>query len=164
MKRILIVLRHPLEKVLCVLMSAMALVTFAQVVARYVFEAPLSWSEELARFLLMWLAMLSSAYAFKLRAHFALRFVVDACPEWLQKAVGLGTTLVILGFLLVFVFVSVQFVLGVEGHLAPALQIPMEIPYSSAIVGSSLMLYYVARNAWLDFLAAPGDSRRSRPR
>ncbi|MGI9303227.1 MAG: TRAP transporter small permease [Gammaproteobacteria bacterium] len=143
-------------------MSAMALVTFAQVIARYVFEAPLSWSEELARFLLMWLAMLSAAYAFKLRAHFALRFVVDACPAWLQKVVGIVTALVVAGFLTVFVVVSIKFVLGVEGHLAPALQIPMEIPYSSAIAGSSLMLYYVVKNAWSDFVTARRASHDSR--
>ena len=64
--------RNPLESVLCGLIFAMAAVTFSQVVARYVVQAPLSWSEELARFLLMWLSMLSAAYAFKLKAHFAL--------------------------------------------------------------------------------------------
>ena len=36
--------------------------------------------------------------------------------------------------------------MGVNGHLAPALQIPMEIPYSSTIVGGLLMLYYVLLN------------------
>ncbi len=36
--------------------------------------------------------------------------------------------------------------MGVNGHLAPALQIPMEIPYSSTIVGGILMLYYVLIN------------------
>ena len=36
--------------------------------------------------------------------------------------------------------------MGVNGHLAPALQIPMEIPYSSTIVGGILMQYYVLVN------------------
>jgi TRAP-type C4-dicarboxylate transport system permease small subunit len=36
-------------------------------------------------------------------------------------------------------------VIGVKGHLAPALQIPMEIPYSACIVGSMLMLFYVLK-------------------
>jgi len=51
----------------------------------------------------------------------------------------------VISFLSGFVFYSIKFVLGVKGHLAPALQIPMEIPYSSSIAGSSLMLYYVVK-------------------
>lgn len=142
--------RHPLEAALCVLLVAMAAVTFGQVLARYVFQAPLSWSEELARFLLMWLSMLSAAYAFKLKAHFALRFVVGSLPASVQRVVAAVVSLVVAGFLAVFVVFAVQFVNGVEGHVAPALQIPMELPYSSAIVGGVLMLYYVLRQFWAE--------------
>ena len=52
-------------------------VTFTQVLFRYVFQLSLAWSEELARYLFLWLAFLASAYAFKTRSHFALRFLVD---------------------------------------------------------------------------------------
>ena len=144
--------RHPLESALCGLITAMAVVTFSQVVARYVFQAPLSWSEELARFLLMWLSMLSAAYAFKIKAHFALRFVLKAFPPEIERYVLLGVSLVVAVFLAAFVYFSVVFVLGVEGHRAPALRIPMELPYSSAIVGGLLMLYYVLKHLWQDLV------------
>jgi TRAP-type C4-dicarboxylate transport system permease small subunit len=62
---------NPLESTLCVLLSTLSIVTFSQVIARYIFQAPLSWSEELARFLLLWLAMMSAAYAFKIKASFS---------------------------------------------------------------------------------------------
>ena len=139
------IFRHPLESILCVLISALSIITFSQVVARYVFEAPLSWSEELARFLLLWLAMLSSAYAFKIKCHFALQFVTKIVPNKIQKLISVLVPLLVIFFLSGFVFYSIKFVLGVKGHLAPALQIPMEIPYSSSIAGSSLMLYYVVK-------------------
>lgn len=142
--------RHPLELTLCAILLAMTAVTFAQVVARYVFEAPLSWSEELARFLLMWLAMLSAAYGFKLRVHFALRLVVSACPPGVQRVVQILVTAVAALFLLAFLYLSIKFVLGVDGHIAPALRIPMEIPYASSIVGSALMLYYLLKTFWQD--------------
>lgn len=140
--------RHPLETVLCVILLAMTAVTFAQVVARYVFEAPLSWSEELARFLLMWLGMLSAAYGFKLKAHFALRIAVDACPPKIRRIVQIAVAIVVTLFLLAFLYLSIKFVLGVSGYIAPALRIPMEIPYASSIVGSALMLYYVLKTLW----------------
>ena len=79
------IFRYPVESILCVLLSALSIVTFSQVVARYIFQAPLSWSEELARFLLLWLAMMSGAYAFKIKAHFALNFMVNSFPKKIQK-------------------------------------------------------------------------------
>ena len=139
------IFRHPLESVLCVLISALSIVTFSQVVARYIFQAPLSWSEELARFLLLWLAMLSGAYAFKIKAHFSLHFIVNTVSRKMQKIISLFASLLVIFFLVGFVYHSFKFVIGVKGHLAPALQIPMEIPYSACIVGSMLMLFYVLK-------------------
>ena len=136
---------YPLESVLCVLLSTLSIVTFSQVIARYIFQAPLSWSEELARFLLLWLAMMSAAYAFKIKAHFALRFTVNYLPRRIQKLISLFVSLLVIIFLLGFIYNSFKFVIGVRGHLAPALQIPMEIPYSACIVGGFLMLFYVSK-------------------
>ena len=153
------IFRHPLESILCVLISALSIITFSQVVARYVVEAPLSWSEELARFLLLWLAMLSSADAFKIKSHFALQFVTKIVPSKIQKIISVLVALLVISFLSVFVFYSIKFVLGVKGHLAPALQIPMEIPYSSSIAGSSLMLYYVVKTFINDIKSNPSNEK-----
>ena len=156
------IFKHPLESVLCVLISALSIVTFSQVVARYVFEAPLSWSEELARFLLLWLAMLSGAYAFKIKSHFALQFVTKIVPSKIQKLISVLVSLLVISFLSGFVFYSIKFVLGVKGHLAPALQIPMEIPYSSSIAGSSLMLYYVVKTFIYDINSKPSIKKNKK--
>ena len=58
-----------------------------------------------------------------------------------------------------FVFYYIKFGLGVKGHLAPALQIPMEIPYSSSIAGSSLMLYYVVKTFINDIKSNPSKEK-----
>ena len=59
-----------LEKYLCVvLMSVMTLIIFIQVVARYVFQNSLSWSEELARYIFIWLVYLGISYGCQMRKH-----------------------------------------------------------------------------------------------
>lgn len=140
------IFKNSLEIVLCILLSFLTIITFSQVVARYVFEAPLSWSEELARFILLWLAMLSAAYGFKIKTHFALMFIVNRTSFKFRIYIYFYVTLIVSVFLIIFIYYSFIFVMGVNGHLAPALQIPMEIPYSSTIVGGILMLYYVLTN------------------
>jgi TRAP-type C4-dicarboxylate transport system permease small subunit len=143
-------LRYPLEAAVCVILVTLVAVTFAQVAFRYLLQAPLSWSEEVARFLLMWLAALSAAYAFKTRSHFALSFVVKRFNPGVRRAVGAGVTLAVAAFLVVFAYQSFRFALAVRGMQAPATRISMAVPYSSAWVGSVLMLYYVLRGWWQD--------------
>ena len=144
-------LRHPLETAVCGLLIAMTIVVFSQVVARYIFEAPLSWSEELARFLLMWLSMLSAAYAFKTKSHFALRIVVGKLSKSAQWVMALFVHGVVAIFFSVLLYFSIVFVNGVNGHIAPALQISMQVPYSSIVVGCFLILQQTLRSAFSEF-------------
>ncbi len=150
--------QQPLEAVLCVILVAIVGVTFAQVVFRYLLQASLTWSEELARFLLMWLAALSSAYAFKVRSHFALTFVVDRFDERVQRWVATLVTAAVSIFLLVFAWQAANFTIAVRDQIAPGTRMSMSIPYSSALVGSVLMLYYVLKTWWTDLDGADGST------
>lgn len=150
--------QYPLEFAVSGILVAIVAVTFAQVVFRYVLLAPLSWSEELARFLLLWLASLSAAYAFKLRSHFALTFVVDWFAPKTQRYLRSLVTFIVAGFLLVFIRQSFSFTLAVRDQIAPGTQMSMAIPYSSALVGSVLMFYYVVKNWWDDFRESESGS------
>ncbi len=131
--------KYSLEIALVFLLIAMTLTVFSQVIARYIFEAPLSWSEELARFILIWLSMLSAAYAFKTKSHFALTILVSKLPDKHQKITSFCIHIVVAIFFLIICYYSVIFVHSVNGHIAPALQISMQIPYSSIIVASGLI-------------------------
>ena len=131
--------KYSLEIALVFLLVAMTLTVFSQVIARYIFEAPLSWSEELARFILIWLSMLSAAYAFKTKSHFALTILVNKMPEKHQKITSFCIHIIVAIFFLIICYYSVIFVHSVNGHIAPALQVSMQIPYSSIIVASGLI-------------------------
>lgn len=148
--------KYPLELAVSSILVALVTVTFSQVVFRYLLQAPLAWSEELARFLLMWMASLSAAYAFKTRSHFALHFVVDRFSPSVQRAISTFVTLLVAIFLAVFAYQSLKFTIEVRNMSAPATQMSLAVPYSSALVGSVLMLYYVILNWWQDMTAGEG--------
>ena len=141
-------LKQPLELSLCVILVAIVLVTFAQVLFRYIFHMSLAWSEELARYLFLWLAALAAAYAFKTRSHFALRFLVDRVGKKLQNLIGALVVFMVSGFLVIFIWKSVEYTIGMAKQVSPSIQMSMAVPYSSVVVGGILMLYYVLRN-WL---------------
>ncbi|MGB5720039.1 MAG: TRAP transporter small permease [Woeseiaceae bacterium] len=73
-----------LDKVLAVslatLMVAMVVSVTWQVLSRYLFVVPAAWTEELARFLLIWIGMLGAAFAYRGGSHLGL----DILPAKLQ--------------------------------------------------------------------------------
>ncbi len=142
--------KTPLEASLCILLVAIVAVTFIQVLFRYLFHFSLAWSEELARIFFLWLASLTSAYAFKTKSHFALRFLVDRFGKGLQKLTAHLVVLVVSLFLLLFIWKSFEYTVSMANQVAPSTRMSMAIPYSSAIVGGILMLYYVLKNWWTE--------------
>jgi tripartite ATP-independent transporter DctM subunit len=87
------------EAVGAALVLAETCILFAGVVSRYVFNSPLMWTDELANFLFLWLAMLGAVVAFRRDGHMRLTtFVGSLTPEW-------GRWLETVGALVVIVFV-----------------------------------------------------------
>jgi len=82
MKRILTLLDKLLQWALIALMVGLVLAVSWQVVSRYLFASPSSWTEEVARFLLIWIGTLGAAYAFRTNMHIGL----DLLPKKLNGA------------------------------------------------------------------------------
>jgi TRAP-type C4-dicarboxylate transport system permease small subunit len=155
------IFKQPLEFSLCVILVAIVLITFIQVLFRYIFHLSLAWSEELARYLFLWLAALSAAYAFKTGSHFALRFLVDRLGTKLRGLVQTLVVLLVSLFLAIFVWKALEYTISMSNQVAPSTQISMVWPYSSAVVGGILMLYYVLRNWWSDLRGNKEESSGS---
>jgi len=68
--------------------SGILLCVLLQVFFRYVLNDPLTWSEELARYLFIWCAFLGWIVASRKRSHLAMTFVVDEMPPRAQAAIG----------------------------------------------------------------------------
>jgi len=118
----------------------MTLVVCANIFARSVFNASFSWSEEVARFLMIWAALLGAAMAVRKGAHFRMdlstQFGVSA--KWLNQlpacaAIGIGLLLFWQGLILVEI-TSMQ--------LATGTQIPMSIPYLCLPVSGLFMALF----------------------
>lgn len=77
-------LARALDKALSVflmcLMSLMVLTVTWQVVSRFILKAPSSYTEELARFLLIWIGLLGASYALRTKAHLG----IDILPKYLS--------------------------------------------------------------------------------
>ena len=70
---------------LVILMSLMVFDVTWQIFTRFATDSPSSWTEELARFLLIWIGLLGAAWAYRQRAHLGLSYLVDKQSAQNQK-------------------------------------------------------------------------------
>ena len=86
------------ENLLALLLGLMTLVTFANVVARYVFNSNILWALELTVYLFAWMVLLGASYAVKVGAHLGVDVVINAVSPRLRRTLGLISVAVCLAF------------------------------------------------------------------
>src|SRR5690349_23819076 len=97
------------EGVGAALVLAETCILFAGVVSRYVFDRPLMWTDELANFLFLWLAMLGTVVALRRNEHMRLTtFVNSVGPEW-GRFLGTVGSLVLIVFVLEILLPAAQY-------------------------------------------------------
>ncbi len=105
------------EGICAVCMVVMTALTFANVIARYVFSASFSFSEEITTYLFVLLSLMGTAIAAKRRAHLGLTILTDAVSPQVKKVlllIGYGLAVLFSAAILVFgiLMVKNQIMLG----------------------------------------------------
>ncbi len=140
MKKLLKWLDDNLEVYLCViLMSLMTVIIVIQVIARYVFRNSLSWSEELARYIFIWLIYLGISYGCKLRKHIKIDAALYLFPKAIRKYVVIIGDIIFLGFSAYIAYTGFSYALG-QTRVSSALHIPFQVVYASTFVGFGLAI------------------------
>ncbi|MEZ5604230.1 MAG: TRAP transporter small permease [Burkholderiaceae bacterium] len=111
------------------MMGTMALLVFANVVSRYLFNHSLVWVEELTQYQMIWIAWLGAGLALREGRHVAVDLLEDALPERARRILRGAIALTMLAFLLALGWYGTQIVafswnqetpmLGIHGHSLP---------------------------------------------
>lgn len=128
------------------LMLLVATVTW-QVFSRYVLNDPSSWTDELARYTMVWLGLLGASYLFGIKGHLAITLL----DSYLKGKSNIALQLLVNG--ISFTFVSLAMLKGglalmgrTTQQLSPALQLPMSTVYSILPISAVIILIYLALN------------------
>ena len=141
MKKALQWLDSNLELYLCVgLMSVMTLLVFLQVIMRYIFHNSLSWSEELARYIFIWLIFLGISYGCRLRKHIKIDAALLVFPKRLRKYIVVLGDVLFLIFAVYLTWAGIRYTAAQAsfGKMSAALRIPFQYVYSATWVGFGL--------------------------
>ncbi|MDD4593415.1 MAG: TRAP transporter small permease [Parabacteroides sp.] len=94
--RIVNAYNHLEEFILVILFSVMVLVTFGQVVMRFVFNNSLSWADEFARFLFVWLTWLGVSIGQKTGEHIKITMLVDKVPFRIAHIINIFADIIVI--------------------------------------------------------------------
>lgn len=141
MNKILKWLDEKLEMTICViLMSVMTITIFIQVIMRYVFNNSLSWSEELARYLFIWLIYIGISFGCKLMKHLKIDACLKLYPKKTRKFVVLIGDFCFLAFAVYVTITAGMYAAKVaaSGDYSAAMHLPMAYVDAAPCVGFGL--------------------------
>ncbi|MBP1697625.1 MAG: Tripartite ATP-independent periplasmic transporter DctQ component [Deltaproteobacteria bacterium] len=122
------------------MVAIMTVIIILQVFMRYLFLYSLSWSEEVARYLMIWVSFLGASLALKYGFHIGVEFVINRIPEKMRGWVNLIAKMGILIFLIYFTIGGFRVSWAVRDQDSPALLFSMAYAYLSAPVGGFFMI------------------------
>lgn len=139
---------HRLEEgFIALLLAAMTIVTFSQVVARYVFDSGATWALELTTYLFAWLVLFGMSYGVKTGLHLGVDAVARLFAPRIQKFLTLLVVLCCLIYAAVLFIGAWEYVGKIYeiGIRAEDLRIPRWIPYAMLPVGLALLFLRFAQ-------------------
>lgn len=132
-----------IEKVVsCVCVTIMAVLVFANVIARYVFNHSLAFSDEMSTYLFVLMSFMGTAIAARRKAHLGLSIVTDRVSPSARKVINIVMYLIAALFCLLIVIFGVQMVLSQYrlGQETAAMQWPEWIYGSFVPIGAAFSM------------------------
>lgn len=77
------------EALIAALLGAMTVLTFANVIARYLFNSNILWALELTVFMFAWLVLLGASYAVKTKSHLGVDALINVLSPGMRRVFGL---------------------------------------------------------------------------
>lgn len=130
------------------LVGLLALI-FTQIFTRYVLNAPLSWTEELARFVFIWFTFTSAALVMARRRHITVILFGARGSGRVISIVEAFAYLVVIVVSIAMVVGGVQMVSGASRLVSPGTNIPLGVVYASIVAGYGLIAVHSAFNMYL---------------
>ncbi|GAB4402828.1 MAG: TRAP transporter small permease [Bacteroidia bacterium] len=148
-------LRRTLDRVLgwtlVVLMAAMVLDVLWQVASRYVVQEPSSFTDELARYLFIWIGLLGTAYATGQHKHLSLDLLSPRLAAPARRILALVIDLLVIFFAVVVLIVGGARLVFVTLYLeqnSAALQVPLGYVYFALPLAGAIIVCYKVLDIW----------------
>jgi TRAP-type C4-dicarboxylate transport system permease small subunit len=118
----------------------MILVMALQVFSRYVLGRSFMWSEELARYCLIWMTFMGAGYGVKNHTHIEMTAIYGLFPPIIKKFVHILMNIIAVGFYSYIIPDSIKFITYQQKIISTGTQMPMSYVFVIIPIGVSIMI------------------------
>jgi len=154
MKRFYDSLEKSLKMVLLVLVGGIVVTTMLQIVARFILMVSIPWTDELARYLMIWASFVGLGVAYRKRELICVEFFREKLPSHLLKVALLISDVLCSIFAIVIVVYGVKLCLQNVTQVSPSMRISLGIIYAVVPLGCLLFLLFAFESVFSYFRAA----------
>lgn len=129
--------------------------SFAQVFCRFILNDSLVWSEELCRYLFVWMVFLGAGVGVLYRKHITIDIVPNLVTGPARKYYLLALDLLVIAFTVYLIRYGYVFAEKAMRQRSPAMQIPLGYVYAGILVGGAVMLINAFRAMFAAFFEVP---------
>jgi TRAP-type C4-dicarboxylate transport system permease small subunit len=133
-----------------VLLFLVIVVVSFQVFNRFLFHLPLAWTEELSRYLFVWLSLLGAVRGVRDKAHIQVDLFLDLFPKKAQLIFDLLINTLVLVLLISVIISGMEILPMTLRRRAPTMNVSMFYLYVGIPISSALMILYILKNGFKD--------------
>jgi TRAP-type C4-dicarboxylate transport system permease small subunit len=126
--------------VVAIILIVMSIVISFQVFSRFTLSNSLEWSEELSRYLMIWLVFLGTAVALRKKSLIGVEALSERLGFKKERALKTVVHIVSIIFFGILIFKGFEMLGHVANQKSPAMKIPMTYPYAAIPVGAFFMV------------------------
>lgn len=146
--------RYPEDWIAFAIFWSLAFIVFLQFFTRYVLNDSLSWTEEIARYGLMWVVFIGGAMVTRRNTHIAVELLANVMKPGPARAGLLAfVDFAKLGFLALLAFLSWTIMERMHQQRMTVFDLPMSYVYGGVAFGCFLMVARQAQNTWRNYQA-----------
>lgn len=118
-----------------ILVAAMTIILFFNVVYRYFLNDPIFWANEASIFMMAWLTFIGGSLGLKYKTQAAITLLVERLSEQRKRMISIITQIIVLIFMVILLYISWDWVLSLTSTVSSSMRIPMWVPYSCVPIG-----------------------------
>ena len=127
-----------IERLCALLIFLMVLDVWVGILSRYAVDMQITWTEELARYLMIWGSLLAVSCGVYYREHVGLMLVLEALPRKLQHGTRLLIDLLGTAFFLILLYYGINMTSDGSSQYATIFNMTMTLPYAAVPVAAGL--------------------------
>jgi TRAP-type C4-dicarboxylate transport system permease small subunit len=138
-------LDRAVEWLIALLVATMVVAGFLQIANRFVFNISLSWSEELQRYLNIWIVFLAVPVGYRRGAHLGMNMLFQQLPALPQRLLLLLQEALWLVLAVAIAWFATRIMLVAQNQTSSSLGVTMDKVYLAQVVGGSYLALIALR-------------------